>query len=127
MKISSLIAKAQSNLEKGQRAEPKGDNALEDYQAVLLLAPENEKALRGLESLSDVYVDAAVETNAQGQLDEALTQIDWALEANPNNVRAGDLKFVIQEKLKRERAITLAMKSAERYSDLGQFYGPTGG
>jgi len=57
--IAQLLAAAASAREAGRWAPPDPDNAVDAYQAVLVLEPDNPHATRGLRAVAQHYVDAA--------------------------------------------------------------------
>ena len=83
--LAELLTAAERDLAAQRLTRPAGDNALEKYRAALLLDPDNEQALQGLDNIVASYrtlVDIAL---AKNDFDEAARLIDRAKGITTNN------------------------------------------
>jgi len=84
--IKKLIQEGDDLLKKGALTEPVGENALEKFQAVLTLDPENSYSKRRLEELTDrkrqLSLDEDRRRQLQGKLTELINQGDYYVSQN---------------------------------------------
>jgi hypothetical protein len=66
MAVSRLLELAQNQVAKMVLTTPEGDNALDTYQQILLIRPNNEAALAGIEQIGVKYVELVNLTTAEG-------------------------------------------------------------
>ncbi len=108
--ISNLLSIAQSHLTAMRLSSPAGDNALDSYQAILALDPENVSAHEGLKTIVDEYIkltDRAINNN---KLDRAAHFLAIAQDILPDaetvKLRASEIssarKLALEQKQKRQ-------------------------
>jgi len=90
--IDGLLAEAAKDLAELRLTTPRGSNAVEKYQAVLALDPDNDAAREGLSAVSDRYVDLASTALARGQMAAARRYLELAESLVPDNARARTLR-----------------------------------
>ncbi|MGQ0657486.1 MAG: protein kinase domain-containing protein [Chromatiales bacterium] len=76
--VATLLAGAAADVDAFRLITPKGNSALEKYQRVLQVDPENQAARDGMRTISWRYVDLAHGAMKRGQLDEAGRYLDRA-------------------------------------------------
>lgn len=77
-KIEALLLKARFAFEDGNVTWPPGDNALEAYNEVLAIDPDNEGGLRGLERILEYYVGEAEIAAHRAEFARARSMLDRA-------------------------------------------------
>ncbi len=86
-RIAWLLLEAEEAALRQQLTTPEGDNALENYQAVLSLQSGNAEALRGLDRIVDSYLRWARQAASRGDTSKAQTYIDRARLVQPNSAK----------------------------------------
>lgn len=76
--MARLLSEARFAFEDGKITWPPGDNALERYEAVLTIDPENEDGRRGLERVLEHYVGEAEAAARRGEFAGARSMLDRA-------------------------------------------------
>jgi len=69
--VATLLALAGDDVAAYRLTTPQGNNALERYRQVLLMAPQNQEAVRGLRAIVAKYVDMAYRQISRNHYDEA--------------------------------------------------------
>lgn len=83
--VALLLFGAGSDIAAQRLMTPLGQNAYEKYRAVLAIEAGNGEALKGLQALSDRYLELARQALAAGQVERATTYVNNAATAAPNN------------------------------------------
>ena len=81
----ALLAEAELAMAEQRYLEPASDNALDRYQQVLSVEPENPAALRGLRLISDAYVREAGEALQAGEPSQSIRALQLAREVDASN------------------------------------------
>lgn len=83
--INVILAEADYALSQNKLLNPISDNAHDRYRSVLLIDPQNERALLGLQTISLRYVDMARTAAVRGDLVNAQAMIRYArgIDNNP--------------------------------------------
>ncbi|HOY23978.1 MAG TPA: hypothetical protein PK002_12545 [Cellvibrio sp.] len=84
--VHRLLAEADYCLSRNQLLNPIADNAHDRYRSVLLMEPENERAILGLQAIALRFVDLAQTAAKRGNLSEANTMIKYAKSIDNNAV-----------------------------------------
>ena len=77
-KVTRLLATAKSNLEAGRLTSPEWNNAWDNYQRVLELAPAHPDAIKGMEQVIEIYMElfgTALKQEAIGEAADYLAQV----------------------------------------------------
>jgi serine/threonine protein kinase len=82
-KILRLLEIAEMHFMIGKLVEPKGTNALEAYREVLLLSPNNQAALEGLNNIASEYEQQAHEQWKKGESTSSIVLLKKGLLASP--------------------------------------------
>ena len=82
-KILRLLEIAEMHFMVGKLVEPKGTNALEAYKEVLLLSPNNQAALEGLNNIASDYEQQANEQWNKGESTSSIVLLKKGLLASP--------------------------------------------
>ncbi len=85
--LLELLANAEAAFMEGRLAEPPGDNALDYYQAVLGMDPNNSQAAAGVSAIIDVLFNQAERALVEERLDAAAAAIDQIREIEPTHPR----------------------------------------
>jgi len=83
--IKQLLASAQKNLEKKRLTTPKGNNALEQYQRVLELEPDNVQGQEGVRVIFDRYVELAQVSSDADNYEKAEAHLNKANKILPDD------------------------------------------
>jgi hypothetical protein len=84
-RIAELLARADNHLQALHLTTPVGENAFEDFNAVLQLQPENEAAKRGIAEISARYVELADGAMVRGEFVAARRYLELAEMVDPGN------------------------------------------
>jgi serine/threonine-protein kinase PpkA len=82
-RIEELLTKARQQFAANQWMQPKGDNALESYQQVLILSPYEDRALSGIQDIAEGCLRLGQDEYQKGHLDESLAFIRQGLSLIP--------------------------------------------
>ncbi len=91
-RLSALRASAALALQEGRVAEPVGDNALDDYLAILALAPSDQAARDGVSSVLETLFMRAEEALLTDSLETAAAALDHVRRADPASSRLAFLQ-----------------------------------
>ena len=83
--IGELLRAAAADVESLRLTAPTGNNAFERYQQVLIMEPDNENAVRGLEVIVIRYVTLANTALSNGELEKAKRYVDSASGVRPED------------------------------------------
>ncbi|MBF0445956.1 MAG: protein kinase [Magnetococcales bacterium] len=91
--IRDLLNRAQLNLDASRLTVPKGRNAVERYQAVLQIDPDNSEAMEGLRYIADKLTQMADDDMEGWRLSSppgqnALSKLRAAIQLDPSNTNA---------------------------------------
>lgn len=111
--IAAQLDKARQNFAALRLSTPAGNNALENYRAVLALDPDNKQAKQGIRDIVDKYVALAQAAMNQGDLDRAQNLIGRAQAIAPGSTRVKQ----VQDKLLAKRRSPPDQPSAENKLD----------
>ena len=95
-KINALLATADAAFSAGRLRTPQGNNALEGYLQVLMLAPDNTLAAAGITRLADRYVELAEDSISVGNLELAIEHMTNAEQMLPKLATLVPLRSRIQ-------------------------------
>ena len=99
-KIDNLMTQADENISMWAFTSPPGSNALENYQDILKLNPNNPKALEGIVKIADQFEKLARESKEKGEVDEFNYYINEGLYVQPSHSALIELKESSPELLK---------------------------
>lgn len=91
-RLSALRESAALALQEGRVAEPVGDNALDDYLAILALAPSDQAARDGVSSVLETLFMRAEEALLTDSLETAAAALDHVRRADPASSRLAFLQ-----------------------------------
>ena len=91
-RLAALRASAALALQEGRVAEPVGDNALDDYLAILALAPSDQAARDGVSSVLETLFMRAEEALLTDSLETAAAALDHVRRADPASSRLAFLQ-----------------------------------
>jgi TonB family protein len=91
-RLSALRASATLALQQGRLAEPVGANALDDYLAILALAPSDQAARDGVSSVLETLFMRAEEALLTDSLETAAAALDHVRRADPASSRLAFLQ-----------------------------------
>ena len=78
--LNAWLKQAQGHLDAYRLTSPKGNNALELYQRVLSINPDNQDAQNGVNRIADQYMELAVKAMNEGRVSKARTYVKRGLE-----------------------------------------------
>jgi serine/threonine-protein kinase PpkA len=84
--VSKLLAAAKQDVDEGRLAQPSGNNAVEKFQQVLAMTPDNVSAIRGLVSAGDKLILMADKAIAAKDPKAAQKHLKAAQVLAPNNI-----------------------------------------
>ena len=83
--LNTWLQQAQGHLDANRLSSPKGNNALELYQRVLSINPDNQNAQDGLIRIADNYFELASNAIDEGKISKARTYVKRGLEVVKNH------------------------------------------
>ena len=92
-KIDTWLQQAEGHLASYRLTSPKGNNALELYQRVLRMDPDNSDAQNGVHRIADQYLDLAMEALDEGKFAKARTYVKRGLEVVKDHEDLLELKM----------------------------------
>ena len=104
--IEQLLSIAKIQIGELKLTNPKGDNALESYQQILGMEPENERAIQGIASLKEMFLTWAENNKKKNRIDRTQNYYKKALLIDPEDLD-------IQQKLSE-----LEQQTADQESDV---------
>ena len=114
-KIKLLLVSAEKNIAANRLTLPSDRNALDDYQAVLQLEPENVEAVSGIKKIAERYVAMAQDDIKEGELAKAEQMLDKASSIDPEGREMVSLrKEIFSRKSRAKSYIERAMASIEK-------------
>jgi serine/threonine-protein kinase PpkA len=126
--IQALLAKAKQQVADSKHVQPKGDSALESYQAVLVREPQNAVAKEGLQAIAAHQLQLTRQAEADGRPDDAFTAVQQGLSAAPDHAELASLEAklrqAIDERQAREREVTALLKTAHQHLEAGRYTAP---
>lgn len=116
--INGLIASADRHLEELRLTIPQGQNALEVYQLVLSLDPDNWHAQRGIERIGDKYQSLAENMEQKGNSDKALEFLQLGRNVLPTSLAIRQeidrVTDFVERRKKARKAVTLANQAIKQ-------------
>jgi|GEM_PF-1535673 len=109
--VSGLISVANILVAEDKLAHPPEDNAVDVYQTVLAIEPDNIEAKAGLENIAGIYLDAAMEKVQQPDLALAALEIERGLKARPEHAPLIELQGEVRNMIE----ANAAYEEAENY------------
>lgn len=97
LRITRYLELGDKRLEEYKLMVPEQDNAMYYYQQVLTLAPNNPRALEGMEQIPRRYLGLARAALNRKEYDKAMTFAERGLELDPRNAALKALKADIEE------------------------------
>ena len=126
--IKMFLAKAKQQIADSKHIEPKGDNALESYQRVLALEPQNAAALEGLRVIADRQLRLTRRAEADDRLDDALAAAQEGLRAAPDHTELtrlkDELEQAINQRRAKERLVATLLATAKQHLEAGRYTAP---
>ena len=111
-KIQKLLSLAEEDIKALRLTNPKENNALDKYLAVLKLDENNEDAVAGIQTVSDKYVSLAYGAIESNKLDKAERYLAKAEKITPYSERIKNAQTSLQAK-KEEQATAVASEVTE--------------
>jgi tetratricopeptide (TPR) repeat protein len=131
--IAHLLAAGKGNLDANRMTWPPGDNALEQFRAVLRLDSGNAEANAGLEQIVERYVQLAMTAGTSGHFDEAQRYLDRAETIRPRATSVQTAREQLQAmtatraaETKRVQQIRRLLAEAEKSLQAGRLTRPPG-
>ncbi len=94
--VESLLASAEADLAVDRLRNPPGDNAAGKYTEVLVLDPDNKRALSGMDRVIERYVELARAALDRGAGLQAVDLIDNLAALEPNSTRVDSLRREVE-------------------------------
>jgi protein TonB len=107
--VGALLAGARSAMAESRLVAPPGNNAYENYLAVLDQQPDNVSAREALNDLYGIAVSSADQAMAAGDVDDAERLAELLARSNPNSFTVVNLR----QRIERARASAAAAQAAE--------------
>ena len=127
-KIIHTLAVAERYLKNNALSRPAGENALEAYQSIFVLEPNNIQAKAGINKLVRRYGVMATQSQRRGQLSQAGGYLQQALQIAPGDSallkQQQQLALQIQQRLEKKRKLKKLETQAQRYFQQGQWLAP---
>ncbi|MEE9346328.1 MAG: AAA family ATPase [Methylococcales bacterium] len=101
-KVNNLLALAEQQFADSKLVSPENDNAYATYKSVLLIIPNEKRALQGLKKISSHYLDQAKKLHSNGNLNSSKLMIAQGLNAFPDHQELALLKQQLSAEFKLE-------------------------
>jgi len=106
--IEALRRDAEKLVREGRLIHPPGENALEIYQSILAVSPNDRSAQTGIQNIADQYLIFAQENTVARQFDAARTFIAQGLSAVPDHRGLLAYRQSLQQIVEADRAFNRA-------------------
>ena len=118
-RIAALLAAGDRQLAENRLTRPPGNNALESYEEVLKLDPENERAKAGIDAIADRYQKLAQDALDRKDYNEALSMVARGLEIRDQHAGLLQLQSTVseQQRLEEERRRQIAAQKARERAE----------
>lgn len=107
--VGALLASARTAMADSRLVSPAGNNAYENYLAVIDQQPDNVSAREALNDLYGIAVSSADQAMAAGDIDDAERLAELLARSNPNSFTVVNLR----QRIERARATAAAAQAAE--------------
>ncbi len=94
--IETQLSIAEQQIAELKFSTPKEDNAFETYKAILENSPNEKRALKGLQNISNYYLKQAKNQHVKNRVDKAQLSISKGLKVSPNHKELNKLKELIE-------------------------------
>lgn len=121
--LDELLVQADAYLERNRLLRPPGENALEAYQSVLALAPENERAKQGLLNIVQRYRALAVAAQQRKNYQKALSLVGSGLSIDSKNSELLAMQQQLSVDSDRQRKINALLLEATTLEKQQQLFG----
>jgi tetratricopeptide (TPR) repeat protein len=101
-KVNNLLALAEQQFADSKLVSPENDNAYATYKSVLLIIPNEKRALKGLKRIASHYLDQAKKLHSNGNLSSSKLMITQGLKAFPDHQELALLKQQLSAEFKLE-------------------------
>ena len=98
--IIELLTKAEEDIKALRLSKPEGNNALDKFQQILELDPENADAQGGIIDVATEYLKLAEQNIDSKEFDKAMQYIDLAKKISPDHPDIALMEETLNEKLK---------------------------
>ncbi|MDO6424503.1 serine/threonine protein kinase [Saccharophagus degradans] len=122
--INGLLAKADSYYQANALTRPAGENALDVYQQVIALDPQNSIAAARLDDVANKLIGYARKHVASEQWSQAATYVDKALAITPDSNSAAQLKKQIVEGRANTAKLEKALAEGKQALANGDYFSP---
>ena len=102
--ISQLFSIAEYQISELQLTEPEGDNALESYQQILEIEPENEQAKEKIISIKGMFISWAENNIGSNKLDRARRYYQKALLIDPEDLEIPQKLTELDDQIKEQES-----------------------
>ncbi|MDQ3731225.1 MAG: hypothetical protein M3329_04565, partial [Pseudomonadota bacterium] len=126
-RIAKALDRAKAQLETGQLIEPRGDNALETHQWILSKDQDNQQARAGIAKIAKRVEERARAALRSGKYEQALVQIERAIQALPGRADFLTLRTEItsaQQTHQQQMRISALLKKGQRQIADGKYLAP---
>lgn len=122
--INGLLAKADSYYQANALTRPPGENALDVYQQIIALDPQNSIAAARLDDVANKLIGYARKHVASEQWSQAATYVDKALAITPDSNSAAQLKKQIVEGRANTAKLEKALAEGKQALANGDYFSP---
>lgn len=122
--VNTLLAQADSYYQANALTRPAGENALDVYQQVLVLDPQNKVAAARLNDIASKLVGYARKHAASEQWSQAATYVDKALAIAPDANGAKQLKKQVLEGKANSAKLEKALAEGKQALANGDYFSP---
>lgn len=122
--INNHIAKAGKYFKAGALSKPLNNNALNEINKVLQLAPNNEDANNFKKKIVTEYINKTTKLQEQGNIHNAILMVEEGIAALNNNSELINKRKELKDKIKHSKSISALFKQAEKYQADDQLIKP---
>ena len=123
-RINNHLVKAEKYFKAGALSKPLNNNALNEINNVLKLAPDNEDAKSFIDKIVNAYISKTTQLQEQGNIHNAIFMVEEGIAALNNNPTLVNKRKQLKEKIKHSKNISALFKQAEKYQAGGQLIRP---
>jgi tetratricopeptide (TPR) repeat protein len=99
LQIARLLDEARQDFKALRLTTPPKDNALEKYQQILALDPDNQEAREGIRALADKYVELAFREVRLRRINRAVRYLEKALSLSPEAKNVQEMLSMVKRRL----------------------------
>jgi serine/threonine protein kinase len=124
--VQALLLEAKQYVKEKKLSQPARGNAVQSFNKLLVIAPDNQQAMDGLSAISKTYYGWAKSSQTKADFKKALSYADSGLQANKNSKGLQQLRKQLLEQISLKKSIESLLAEAVRFKQQEKLFDPEG-